>query len=98
MSTVSPDLTNTKGHSEWSLDDKEFELLAEEIGVVPTRSEIRKWPKELKDKRKLQLHCRRMLRFRTKRAAEKKTMMEEYFQLEQELEQQLVLLRNVVEV
>ncbi|EGZ18868.1 hypothetical protein PHYSODRAFT_315374 [Phytophthora sojae] len=59
-----------------------------------SRGTVRKWPQELKDMRKLQLHCARMSRFRNKRAAEKKSMLEEHQQLEQLLEQRLVELRR----
>ncbi|ETI46474.1 hypothetical protein F443_09136 [Phytophthora nicotianae P1569] len=61
----------------------------------PTRAEIRKWPQELKDMRKVELHRKRMLRFRGRRADQKKNMHEECRRLEQELEQRLTgLSRN----
>ncbi|KAG2777734.1 hypothetical protein PC129_g23972 [Phytophthora cactorum] len=44
----------------------------------PTLGETRKWPQELKDMRKGELHRKRMLSFRDRRAVQKQIMHEEY--------------------
>ncbi|ETN24948.1 hypothetical protein PPTG_01108 [Phytophthora nicotianae INRA-310] len=72
------------------VDADEFDLLTTERDPPPTRDEIRKLPQELKKMRKLELHRKRMSRFRGRRAVEKKNMHEEFHRL---LEQRLVNLR-----
>ncbi|KAL3669923.1 hypothetical protein V7S43_005297 [Phytophthora oleae] len=76
-----------------SFEAKEFQFLEELFSIAPTRAEIRSWPKELKNQRKLQLHCNRTIRYRYKKEAERKNMHDEYRRLDQELEQRLVDLR-----
>ncbi|KAK1931225.1 hypothetical protein P3T76_013436 [Phytophthora citrophthora] len=76
-----------------SLEANEFQFLDELLNIPPTRAEVRSWPKELKNQRKLKLHCHRAIRYRHKKAAEMKNMREEYLRLERELEKRLMDLR-----
>ncbi|KAF1786840.1 hypothetical protein GQ600_6934 [Phytophthora cactorum] len=85
---------NTSGSSEWTIDAEDFDLLTTEVDLAPTRAGIRKWPQELKYMRKLELHRKRMTRFRGRRTVEKKSMHEEFRRLQRELEQRLLSLRR----
>ncbi|KAG7397086.1 hypothetical protein PHYBOEH_001300 [Phytophthora boehmeriae] len=67
-------------------DDCIDHLLTLDCNVAPTRAMLRLWPQELKNQRKMQLHCKRMERFRNRRKAEHERMIEEHRRLEQELE------------
>jgi hypothetical protein len=59
------------------------------LNAEPTRSMIRKWPQELKNQRKKKLHSKQMERYRYRRAADKKNMLDEKCRLEIELERRL---------
>ncbi|ETO84847.1 hypothetical protein F444_01296 [Phytophthora nicotianae P1976] len=85
-----PNDLKTGGCREEMVDADEFDLLTTERDPPPTRDEIRKLPQELKKMRKLELHRKRMSRFRGRRAVEKKNMHEEFHRL---LGQRLVNLR-----
>ncbi|ETP02030.1 hypothetical protein F441_20810 [Phytophthora nicotianae CJ01A1] len=86
--------SNVNNSVEWTVDAEDFDLFATESDPEPTRAEIRKWPQALKDMRKLELHRRRMARFRNRRAVKKNDMNEEYRRLEQKLEQRLAALHR----
>ncbi|KAG7376246.1 hypothetical protein PHYPSEUDO_013926 [Phytophthora pseudosyringae] len=79
---------------DWTMDDEDLRLLAAELDPVPTPAEVSKWPHQLKAQRRLQLHRKRMIRLRTRRAAEKKTTLEEFQSLEPELQKRIADLRR----
>ncbi|KAL4106528.1 hypothetical protein PRIC1_004579 [Phytophthora ramorum] len=75
----------------WS--DDTVAVLALDL-TTPSRGAVRKWPQELKDKRKTELHVKRMSRFRDRKTNESKTMQQEHLRLEHELENRIGELRR----
>ncbi|KAL4158878.1 hypothetical protein PRNP1_004652 [Phytophthora ramorum] len=61
---------------------------------APSRAAVRKWPQELKDKRKTELHNQRALRSRNKKTSENAAMQQERRRLERELENRISELRR----
>ncbi|KAL4158880.1 hypothetical protein PRNP1_004654 [Phytophthora ramorum] len=61
---------------------------------TPSRATVRKWPQELKDKRRMKLHNIRMSRFRNKKASENVVMQQERRRLERVLENRIGELRR----
>ncbi|KAL4106401.1 hypothetical protein PRIC1_004452 [Phytophthora ramorum] len=61
---------------------------------TPSRATVRKWPQELKDRRKMELHNIRMSRFRNKKTSENIVMQQEHRRLERELENRIGELRR----
>ncbi|KAL4174428.1 hypothetical protein KRP22_006366 [Phytophthora ramorum] len=61
---------------------------------TPSRATVRKWPQELKDKRRMKLRNKRMSRFRNKKASENVVMQQERRRLERVLENRIGELRR----
>ncbi|KAH7485159.1 uncharacterized protein KRP23_4213 [Phytophthora ramorum] len=78
-----------------SCDWEDMSVSAMELGLyAPSRAAVRKWPQELKDKRKTELHNHRASRFRNKKASENVAMQQERRCLERELENRIGELRH----
>ncbi|OWZ16258.1 hypothetical protein PHMEG_0009972 [Phytophthora megakarya] len=79
--------TTPEFHDDLSVLDEFFEntSTSDLINPFPTRADVRKCPQNLEDQRKMELHSRRMARFRSRKAAKLQAMEDEHRHLEQEL-------------
>ncbi|KAG6612361.1 ATP-binding Cassette (ABC) Superfamily [Phytophthora cinnamomi] len=94
VSTTMPPCSKLPREASGGLNEEDTSFLSFMLDTSPTRASVRKWPEDLKAQRKMELHSKRMARFRSRKTTELHMMQNEHKRLDRELEDRIDALRR----